>query len=108
MEPLSLLLAKRLLLPNKWSPFGNGKKKTPVTSLPKWIKKLTVCKDSLSLIITNDNSPPLEKPESSSGFGKTLKEDFNFTHPKFLLKKPSLKLFLFQILPKQSQEPRKV
>ena len=83
---------------SKLSLSGNGRKKTHVTSLPKWIKKSTACKNSSSSITTKDNLPLLEKPESSSGSGKTPNADSNFTLPKSLPKRLSLKLSSFPTL----------
>ena len=46
-------------------------------SKQKWMKKLTVCKSSLSLIITKINLRPLVKPVFYFGFGRTMKEDLS-------------------------------
>ena len=106
-EPWSQPLVKLQLLLNNGLPFGSGKKRNLATLLLKWTKKLTVCRSLSNSIITKISLLRLERQESFSGYGRTVKEASNSTLLKFQLKRLLLKQSSSQILVKQCLVQRK-
>lgn len=107
MAPLLWHWVRLQRQPSKLSPCGNGRMRILVLFLPKWTKKLIACKNSSSLIITNDNSQLQDRLVFFFGFGKIMREASNSTLHKFLPKRHSLKQFSFQTHHKQCQEQNK-